>query len=73
MRERRERNEMGMRKEKKEKKREGGARKGEKKEKEISCFSIVLEVSLSRSFEGMGGLNVTDVRIPLLWSTVRES
>ena len=37
---------------------------------------LFVAVSFSRSFEAMGGLNVTDVRrkrIPLLWSTVRET
>ena len=36
---------------------------------------LLVEMSLQCSFEGMGGLNVTDVRrerIPLLWSRVRE-
>ena len=36
---------------------------------------LVVEVRLSRSLEGSGRLNVTDVRrerIPPLWSTVRE-
>ena len=36
---------------------------------------LFVEVSLKGSLEGMGGLNVTDVRrerIPLLWSRVRE-
>ena len=37
---------------------------------------LFVEVNFSRSFGGMGGLNVADVkrkRIPSLWSTVRES
>ena len=37
---------------------------------------LFVEVSFQRSFEGMGGLNATDVRrerIPLLWSTVGET
>ena len=36
---------------------------------------LFVEVNFGRSFEGMGGLNVTDVRtekIALLWSRVRE-
>ena len=40
-----------------------------------SVVVLLVDVSLLRSFEGMGGLNVTDVRrerIPLLWSRVRE-
>ena len=37
---------------------------------------LFVEVSFQRSFEGMGGLNATDVRrerIPLLWSTLEEA
>ena len=40
-----------------------------------SVVVLLVDVSLLRSFEGMGGLNVTDVLreiIPLLWSRVRE-
>ena len=36
---------------------------------------MFVEVSVLCSFEGIGGLNVTDVRresIPLLWNRVRE-
>ena len=38
--------------------------------------SIVVALFVEVSFEGMGGLNVTDVRrerTPMLWSTVRRS
>ena len=37
--------------------------------------SIVVALFVEVSFEGMGGLNVTDVRrerTPMLWSTVRR-
>ena len=37
---------------------------------------LFVAVSFSRSFEGMRGLNVTDVRrerIPLLWSNARQT
>ena len=50
-----------------------------RKERRRNLKSVVVvlfvEASLQRSFEGMGGLNVTDVRtekIALLWSRVRE-
>ena len=56
---------------------EGGGRGKKKAESEITCCGIFgvlfAEVSFSCNFEGMGGLNVMDVRrekIPLLWSTV---
>ena len=50
-----------------------------RKERRQNLKSVVVvlfvEVSLERSFEGMEGLNMTDVRrkrMPLLWSRVRE-
>ena len=53
-----------------------GGNKREKTEFEITCCGIVYKMaSFQRSFEGTGGLNVTDFtreRIPLPWSAVRE-
>ena len=50
-----------------------------RKERRQNLKSVVVvlfvEVSLGRSFEGMEGLNMTDVRrkrMPLLWSRVGE-
>ena len=57
---------------------EGGGGAGMRGEKRQNLKSVVLlfaEVSIQCSSEGMGGVNVTDVRRernPLLWSTVKE-
>ena len=58
------------------KKGEGGRVRKERRQnfKSVNCCCFV-EVSLSFGFEGVGGLNVTNVRreiIPLLMSRVRE-
>ena len=53
----------------------GGGWKERRQNLKLVVVVLFVEVSLKCSFEGMGGLNVMDVRrerIPLLWSTVRE-